>query len=108
VQALAAPFAYPFMVNALEAGTVVALVAGVIGWFMVLRRQSFAGHTLAVVGFPGAAGATLLGIGVAWGYFAFCIAAALVIALLPKPDGPSGPRSPGPCRRSRSHAASSS
>jgi zinc/manganese transport system permease protein len=71
------------MVNALEAGTVVALVAGVIGWFMVLRRQSFAGHTLAVVGFPGAAGATLLGIGVAWGYFAFCIAAALVIALLP-------------------------
>lgn len=83
VQSLGQPFAYPFMVNALEAGTVVALVAGVIGWFMVLRRQSFAGHTLAVVGFPGAAGATLLGIGVAWGYFAFCIAAALVLALLP-------------------------
>lgn len=83
VRALGQPFAYPFMVNALEAGTVVALVAGVIGWFMVLRRQSFAGHTLAVVGFPGAAGATLLGVSVAWGYFAFCIAAALVIALLP-------------------------
>jgi zinc/manganese transport system permease protein len=83
-QALTAPFAYPFMVNAFEAGTVVAIVSGVIGWFMVLRRQSFAGHALAVVGFPGAAGATLLGISVAWGYFGFCIAAALVIALLPQ------------------------
>ncbi len=31
---------------------------GAIGWFMVLRRQSFAGHTLAVVSFPGAAGAS--------------------------------------------------
>lgn len=80
---LNAVFAYPFMVNAFEAGTVVAIVAGVIGWFMVLRRQSFAGHALAVVGFPGAAGATLVGVGVAYGYFAFCIGAALVIALLP-------------------------
>ena len=34
--------AYPFMVNALEAGTVVAIMAGVVGWFMVLRRESFA------------------------------------------------------------------
>ena len=41
------------MVNAFRAGTIVAVVAGVVGWFMVLRRQSFAGHTLAVVGFPG-------------------------------------------------------
>ena len=83
LQTLSAPFTYAFMVNAFEAGTVIAIVAGVIGWFMVLRRQSFAGHALAVVGFPGAAGATLLGIGVAWGYFAFCIAAAAAIALLP-------------------------
>ena len=36
-------FAYPFMVNALEAGTIVAVMAGVTGWFMVLRRQTFAG-----------------------------------------------------------------
>ena len=39
--------------NALAGGAIVAVVAGVVGWFMVLRRQSFAGHTLAVVGFPG-------------------------------------------------------
>ncbi len=44
---------------------------------MVLRRQSFAGHTLAVVGFPGAAGAVLVGVSAVYGYFAFCVVAAL-------------------------------
>ena len=48
--------AYHFMVNALEAGTAVAVMAGAIGWFMVLRRQTFAGHTLAVIAFPGRRG----------------------------------------------------
>jgi zinc/manganese transport system permease protein len=76
-------FAYHFMVNAFRAGTVVAVVAGAVGWFMVLRRQAFAGHTLAVVGFPGAAGAVWLGVSAAWGYFGFCAAAALLIAALP-------------------------
>jgi len=80
-------FAYQFMINAFAAGSIVAVTAGLIGWFMVLRRQSFTGHALAVVGFPGAAGATLLGIGAAWGYFGFCLAAALVIALLPRTTG---------------------
>ncbi len=74
---------YPFMVNALRAGTIVAVVAGTVGWFMVTRRQSFAGHTLAVIGFPGAAGATLLGVATGWGYFGACVAGALVIAALP-------------------------
>ncbi len=73
-------FAFPFMVHAFQAGTIVAILAAAIGWFMVLRRQSFAGHTLAVVGFPGAAGATLIGLSASWGYFAFCIGAALVLA----------------------------
>lgn len=80
-------FAFPFMVNAFRAGTVVAIAAGLMGWFMVLRRQTFAGHTLALVGFPGAAGATLLGIGAAWGFFGFCTAAALVVAALPRGAG---------------------
>src|SRR4051812_31417189 len=72
---------YPFMVNAFRAGTCVALVAGVAGWFMVLRKQTFAGHTLAVVAFPGAAGATLIGVSASYGYFAACMAAAAVIGL---------------------------
>jgi zinc/manganese transport system permease protein len=80
-------FAYPFMVNAFLAGAVVSVVAGLIGWFMVLRRQSFAGHALAVVGFPGAAGATLLGVPIALGYFSFCLGAAIIIALLPRASG---------------------
>jgi zinc/manganese transport system permease protein len=72
--------AYPFMVNALEAGTLVAPMAAVAGWFMVLRRQSFAGHTLAVTSFPGASGAALAGIPLAAGYFVSCAVAALAIA----------------------------
>ncbi len=71
---------HQFMVNALRAGAVVAVLAGAIGWFMVLRREAFAGHTLALVGFPGAAGAVWLGVSANLGYYAFCVTAALVIA----------------------------
>jgi zinc/manganese transport system permease protein len=77
-------FSAHFMVNAYRAGTIVAVVAGAVGWFMVLRRQTFAGHTLAVVSFPGAAGAILLGVSATAGYFSAAIAAALVIALVPR------------------------
>ncbi len=81
-------FALHFMVNAYRAGTIVAVVAGAIGWFMVLRRQSFAGHTLAVVSFPGAAAAIWLGLSATVGYFAASIVAALIIAVVPR--SPSG------------------
>jgi zinc/manganese transport system permease protein len=73
-------FSYPFMVNALEAGTIVAVMAGVTGWFMVLRRQTFAGHTLSVIAFPGAAAAALAGLPLAAGYFGFCALGALALA----------------------------
>jgi len=75
-------FEFQFMVNAFRAGTIVAVVAGAIGWFMVVRRQAFAGHTLALVGFPGAAGAVWLGVSAVWGFFGFCVGAALLIAWL--------------------------
>ena len=75
-------FSYPFMVNALEAGTIVAVMAGITGWFMVLRRQTFAGHTLSVIAFPGAAAATLAGLPVAVGYFGFCGLGALALAVI--------------------------
>jgi zinc/manganese transport system permease protein len=71
---------FPFMVNALEAGTIVAVMAAVVGWFMVVRRQTFAGHTLSVVAFPGAAAASLAGVPVALGYFGSCALAALVLS----------------------------
>ncbi len=68
---------FPFMVNALEAGTIVALLAAVVGWYMVLRRQAFAGHTLSLMAFPGATGAALIGLPTALGYYIACSAAAL-------------------------------
>ena len=74
---------FHFMVNALRAGTIVAVVAGAIGYVMVLRRQAFAGHTLALLGFPGAAGAVWLGLDASAGFFGFCIAAAVVLGLAP-------------------------
>jgi len=80
-------FAYHFMVNAFRAGTAVAVVTAVVGWFMVLREETFAGHSLSVVGFPGAAGAVWLGLSASVGFFAFCVAAALVFAAVPRTTG---------------------
>jgi zinc/manganese transport system permease protein len=80
-------FTYHFMVNAFRAGTAVAIVAAVVGWFMVLREQTYAGHTLSLVGFPGAAGAVWLGASASLGFFAFCIGAALLIAAVPRAAG---------------------
>jgi zinc/manganese transport system permease protein len=54
-------------------------MAGIVGWYMVLRRQSFAGHTIAVMAFPGASGAALAGLPTALGYYIACGAAALAI-----------------------------
>lgn len=80
---------FPFMVHALQAGTIVAVMAAVIGWFMVLRRQSFAGHTLSIVAFPGASAAVLAGLPLAVGYYAACASGAAILARV----SGSGPRS---------------
>lgn len=73
---------YHFMVNALIAGSVVAVMAGLLGWLMVLRRETFAGHTLSMMAFPGAALAALIGVPAMWGYFVFCAAGGLAIGRL--------------------------
>ncbi|MFI1797408.1 metal ABC transporter permease [Streptomyces sp. NPDC020379] len=75
-------WAYPFMVDAFRAGAIVAVVAAAVGWFVVLRRQTFAAHTVSAVAFPGAAGAVLLGFSAVYGYFTLCVAAALIIAIV--------------------------
>jgi len=51
---------YQFMQHAFEAGTVVAIVAGVMGYFVVLRRSTFVAHAFSEIGFAGAAGAILV------------------------------------------------
>ena len=73
---------FHFMQNAYLAGTLVALVAGVMGYFMVLRSQSFAGHSLANVGFAGATGAVLFGIPPIVGLFLAGVLAAVGIQAL--------------------------
>jgi zinc/manganese transport system permease protein len=77
---------FPFMMNALEAGTIVAVLAAVVGWYMVLRRQAFAGHTLSVMAFPGATGAALAGLPTSLGYYLACGAAALAMGRTSRPS----------------------
>ncbi|TGB41645.1 metal ABC transporter permease [Mycolicibacterium peregrinum] len=71
-----------FMRNALIGGTLVALAAGLIGYFVIVRNTAFAAHALAHIGLPGATGAALLGLPVGLGLGAFCVGGALVIGAL--------------------------
>lgn len=70
---------FPFMVHALAAGTIVAVLSGTVGWYVVVRRQAFASHTLSVMAFPGASGALLVGLPMALGYYIACVLAAVAI-----------------------------
>src|SRR5271154_6842579 len=69
-------FAYNFMRYAFAAGTMAAVVSALIGYFVVLRAQSFAAHALSHIGFAGAAGAGLLGLTATTGQLGLTILAA--------------------------------
>jgi zinc/manganese transport system permease protein len=75
-------FDYDFMRNAFYACGIVGVVAGAVGYFLVLRGQTFAGHALAHVGFPGATGAGLIGLSPFLGLTAFTVLAGIGIGLL--------------------------
>jgi zinc/manganese transport system permease protein len=75
-------FQYDFMLHAFQAGTIVAIVAGLIGYFIVLRRSSFAAHALSHVGFTGAAGAVLIGLNPIFGLFLFTMGGAVFMGVL--------------------------
>jgi zinc/manganese transport system permease protein len=70
------------MRHAFLAGAATAVMCGAIGWFVVLRGQAYAGHTLAVVAFPGATAAAYYGIAPIAGYFAMAIAGSAAITWL--------------------------
>src|SRR5579862_8148340 len=53
---------YTFLRNALLVGSIAAMLSGVVGYFMVMRRLAFAGHALGHIGFAGATGAGLVGL----------------------------------------------
>jgi len=69
-----------FMVNAWEVATLVAVVAGVVGFFTVLRGSAFAAHALPNGAFAGAAGAALIGANTLVGLGVFSLAGAFTIA----------------------------
>ncbi|HLI06376.1 MAG TPA: metal ABC transporter permease [Ktedonobacteraceae bacterium] len=75
---------YQFMQNALVAGSIVAIVAAVTGYFVIVRGLTFAGHALAQIGFAGAAGAVLLGINPVFGLLVFTLGAGISIGVLGK------------------------
>jgi zinc/manganese transport system permease protein len=79
---LASLFHYEFMVHAFEAGTIVAIVAGAIGYFVVLRASSFAAHALSHIGFAGATGAVVIGVSPVFGLLAFTLASGMTIGAL--------------------------
>lgn len=80
-------FEFHFMHNAFLAGTMVAVIAGAVGYFVVLRAQTFASHALANVGFAGAAGALLFGLPPVVGLIAVGVAAALGMGVLENRNG---------------------
>jgi zinc/manganese transport system permease protein len=71
-----------YMMNAWEAATIVAIIAGVVGFFTVLRGSSFAAHALPNGAFAGAAGASLIGVSTLVGLGVFSLAGALTIGAL--------------------------
>jgi len=73
-----------FMVNAWTVGTIVAITAGFIGFFVVIRGAAFAAHTLPMGAFPGAAAAALLGINPYIGVLVFAALGVVGISQLTK------------------------
>jgi zinc/manganese transport system permease protein len=74
--------AHEFMRNALIAGTFIGLACGVVGYFVVLRAQVFAGDALSHVAFTGALGAAVLGLDIRVGLFAATILGGIILGAL--------------------------
>jgi zinc/manganese transport system permease protein len=72
----------PFIQTALVAGTAIALLSGLVGYFVVLRGQVFAGDALSHVAYTGALAALAAGIDLRLGLFAATIAVGAALGLL--------------------------
>ncbi|MGA2911694.1 MAG: metal ABC transporter permease [Candidatus Levyibacteriota bacterium] len=75
---------YQFIQNAFLAGTFVAVIAAIVGYFLLVRGLTFAGHALSEIGFTGAAGALVLGVNPLYGLLFFTIISGIGIGLLGK------------------------
>lgn len=82
IQDLQEIFAYGFMQNAFFAGTIVAIVGGVVGYFVVVRHLSFATEALSHGGFAGATGAVVLSQDPFLGLLVFVTCAGVLMGIL--------------------------
>jgi len=73
---------FEFIRNAFEAGTIIAILSGVVSYLVVLRRSSFASHALGHAGFSGAAGAVLFGVAPIYGLLVATMSSGVGVALL--------------------------
>jgi zinc/manganese transport system permease protein len=76
------PLSHPFFAHALIAGTGIALAAGLVGYFLVLRAQVFTGDALSHSAFTGALASLALGWDLRLGLFATCVVVALLLGTL--------------------------
>ena len=74
--------AHEFMRHALVAGSLVGLACGLVGYFVVLRAQVFAGDALSHIAFTGALAASVLGLDLVAGLFAATVLGGLALGLL--------------------------
>ena len=75
-------FQHEIVQNAFLAGTMVAIITAVMGYFVVLRAQAFAAEALSDIGFAGATGAAVLGVSSLIGMFVLTVLAALGMGAL--------------------------
>jgi zinc/manganese transport system permease protein len=75
---------YTAIQNALVAGSLAAVIAAIVGYFLIVRGMTFTAHALPNIGFAGAAGAVILGLAPVVGLLVFSISAAIAIGLLGK------------------------
>ncbi|QNT77783.1 metal ABC transporter permease [Entomobacter blattae] len=61
------------------AATVISVLCGITGYFLVIRQQNFSAHALAHIGFAGATGAALVGISSFLGIITFTLLGGMVI-----------------------------
>src|SRR5262249_23670924 len=79
---LAELLGHPFMRNAFLAGVPIAVLAGLVGYFVVLRGQVFTGDALSHAAFTGALGALVFGLDARVGLFGATVGIAVLVGLL--------------------------
>lgn len=79
-------FTDAFMIHAWISGTIIAILCALIGFFVVIRGDSFAAHALPQAGFSGGAGAILFNINPIYGLSIFVLGGAIIIGLFSKKE----------------------